>query len=1114
MNVMSMNYDLSEQRKAFILNCEQKIDEAFQEKEDKIPNARWTLVENMIPNWSQYKNLFNFFNGEQQKPMRICFPEDFDVLGHVLSTLLNSNQNKLKINLILPEWCNLSSLIRSFNKYNIFENVDLEYKIDRQDSYGVNSNYPLCRLKRKDIIEVNMDKLELFQKYNNTPADCCSICPYFLNPESIHDSGLHCEFHFRDLHNHNPGDIEDLFQGRTRCPVETFLRYNDDVKQNHEKNILIRITTQKSFFLCLRKRSMLYGSDIKNMFPNEKNIFFGNQAYPDYLMVSDYFQSKLYYPININQLKNLDVFVDEPLKKFFTEFMKFLNMKLKDDHFINTNQSTDTNLTIDTNEPYDIPIVENNFFNLTFDQFYSNFLKFPVDLQLFLLNRLPLFTLRNNVSNSFSSSINDQTCIIPDSYIQIISNHFQNDPNILELHSKSFDNDYNTEMYKLFWQFVTMFLFPENFQFNWNSPIMENEPNIFGKNVIRMDYNMMYGVRILSWYPQFYYEWKNFLVNRKPLFTSIYLTGSPGIGKSSIIPYLLLRWRDDSPIKFIKNQQFTGKMLLLKFYKRSPVDMLLGQIFYFFYENVLFIGNVSRTDENDINQIITLHFSDLLMIKSFKATSLTKNDLNNPIIKKANQQIKQCFQIAIKAQIIQICEYIDTTNDINENDVPIIGFIEDRNSIAFVYHSDICNYLTIVDGNVSYQTNSNTIVCSSFCNRTAEESIERFFVAPMCTANEFKNILLLIQGYDKNRLLKFGKSLGKLINFNIRKVIFYAASEYPIEDIKRDILTQAESGVLRPVNMSFIKEVVNDKNLIFIIAPPELVSSHSIDNLIQFTSRESYFALKDEYEAKFHRLTDSYSVILKSLIFNRSQDEFLFERIVRYNFSSPCVFTCKKVVQYTRTSPRLETNSFNLMVSACNEVQIANSLNELVQKCDPQNESYCIFKPYSSQPFYDIALVHKSQLFLFQVTASPKHSFDQQQLSKILKTHCINPSTNEFYFNRLTIIYERDLDIPDDSSFIVGDVCKFLREHPNCEILCAQLNSDLTIAIREQLNKLRSKYLENPEVIDTEMAKLCEACNANYYQKEINPKPQNTGSYMKNRSQTQDEVDIHFPITL
>ncbi|OHS98924.1 hypothetical protein TRFO_34720 [Tritrichomonas foetus] len=1073
---------LGKKRDRFILDFEESMKNTFTQENKLKPAPIWKLTSNNFPECDEYEFLKKHVLGEESNNKSAYFPYDFDVLASILSPLFLSILNKksqVSLILVIREWNLLPRLLSSFKKYGISNQIEIEYIASRQESM----NKYLCHIKNGCI--------DCDSQYINTNLDCSKFCPYFLNPQF---RPKRRKFNFINLERNDSRDIEDLFSGNTSCPIEIFQRYHDfNIQKEKRKSIILKIATRISFLDLLHKRSLFYGLDFDKMFENEKIIFFNVKVKFMHLITT--FTNTTNASSILDSLKNLHF--DSKEFPFFSEELKSIISS-----FDHTKQ-----------EGNDSNIKQSSI--LTFEKFYQEFLKLDPSLQLHLFELLPIIKLKDN-STSISDFINDQNyfeipiTLIDSLYkcLNVLPKTFRLLSPVVTANNQSVCNHKYTEM-------ISIFLVKENKLFTFDS-IDEKADNRFGKNVIRTDHDQMIGVRILHWYPQFYQIFHSFLDNydQHTVNDNLILTGSPGIGKSSIIPYLLLRLVKDNPVPLFEQQcstQLTMSMILVKYYQRKKANCLDGTVFLFTFNQKDLIIGLSYQEKESSCDISTIYFSEMYLIPSNnRGVDITPKLLSDyELFKLINKEISNSLDI-VNMNKFPHCSSLFSTHHQSYPTNSNYGFhaCQKKGNVRmkFVYNNRLFHFITILDGNVTCKDIPNCMICASHPTHIPERTIDcRYIYAPLCTANELRNILRLRTEYDNDHLFEMGKTIAEIINMNIRKILYYSTMEkHPIQSVVEKVKNHVDK-VLEMHSSALLKQSINNKSLVLMIAPSKLSEErdiNSLDKFIRFTSRFTYNVLMKRYELKLTSHAPKISKYVKELIHTQSSNGFLYQHVVDLNLSSPCVFKCKKVIRYSDIIPLLDNNEFNLMINACQTVNIPtniNTLSDFLKYMTPNDNSYYFWIPKAkNHTFYDQALIHKSQLFLFRIKNASSHSFKYQQLKAILE-QCFKPNSNEYCFDKLTIIYQRDLPLPSNMEFVKEKHVAFcaiaLTENPKLEIICSEINIKKTIEARQihhdslaQQSHQNSTNLD-PNYVNNQMEKYCLQCNAIYSDMAVNPPP-------------------------
>ncbi|OHT08337.1 hypothetical protein TRFO_04961 [Tritrichomonas foetus] len=685
------------------------------------------------------------------------------------------------------------------------------------------------------------------------------------------------------------------------------------------------------------------------------------------------------------------------------------------------------------------------FHSTSFENFYQSILSLNYDHQIALINILSGIALLNTDCIFAKLDSNYLQIRLPNNF-DILSGQYP----ILWLKLTFFDKS-NSIKDKYFNAYMSMFCSPENSYINLKSKIDENEPNQFGRNVIYLDYANMYGIRILSWYPEFY-ESSFKYDSEQHKFTKItslyrYLTGSPGIGKSSIIPYILLRWKSEPfprQTDYLSNINYL--ILLLRYYDKDQVDKEKGTIFFLRTNRIVIIGSAQIIEA----QCLIFNPYQLYLIDSFTPIPLTNSN-------------------------IFVFKHF--------------GFeIDDKNYITLDLHNK--EYFTIYDGNVSQQQSSRSFICNSYARRQTSSRDENATFAPTCTASEFISILKLTKRINLNKFMRNAVQLAKLINFNLRNVIGYAFDENSIMHIHEKMKSQSNDSIFLEVNVTkdshFLNNIIKEKKLLFIISPPKPLETQNPYKYAIPTSYDAWLYMTNSYQGYSEHDKQNMIHILSALFVGPVEKGLGFENSAKVFLKESCiVLQCRKILKNDSDNSLFMSKLFSIMLNACTTIE--DKAPNVIEICKSiRNNTANYYQPYDAPPgtlFYDHLLAHNKHLFIFQDTIAREHSFTSKYLKALLQQFQ-NSKTNDYYFKKATIIYLRQDPPSETINFIKpanhDNVLEIISTLPNVEILCSMVDSKETLKQRKNLLRLYCQQFCNTQLIDSELDDIRKSYHPDY----------------------------------
>ncbi|OHT02596.1 hypothetical protein TRFO_07005 [Tritrichomonas foetus] len=195
----------------------------------------------------------------------------------------------------------------------------------------------------------------------------------------------------------------------------------------------------------------------------------------------------------------------------------------------------------------------------------------------------------------------------------------------------------------------------ELFQFDKNIDLC-SLPNKYKVNSIQLDYGQsMFGIRVLNWYPIFFCYLVEYASNNKET-KYLHLTRSPGIGKSTFIYYLILRWIALDEL-FIKYHCYQG--LNIEFYDQYRVEKIL----ILHLGNEIYIGSYNKIIKSTYYHI---KFSYLYYINNRIATRVENNMSNYYVTITIDQYDQVSVKINIMSQFFLIFNISDGINIISK----------------------------------------------------------------------------------------------------------------------------------------------------------------------------------------------------------------------------------------------------------------------------------------------------------------------------------------------------------------------------------------------------------------------------------------------------------------
>ncbi|OHT08538.1 hypothetical protein TRFO_22873 [Tritrichomonas foetus] len=1048
---LTEKYDkwLNKRRAEFLNQYEKELDNVFdQDSASSFHGNLYNLNRNPFkikPIHQMFSNITNYLiKGIPCQP--IFFPSDFDALSEVLQCSI-SLPNPLSIMLVIEKWCFLSPLLASFEKYNLLHQIDISYEIDRNDEKTF-SNNSVCMMK---------NKTHDFDPNFNTNLHCGQFCSYFKDSEET------TKEYFQLIDSHKSDDIEDLFGFYdSNCPVATIHWYNKN-KTAKTAKIKLKITTSFSFLRLVSKRSIFYGFDINDMFKDWKILIFGEFLYNinfSTIFPDIYFPTLDFSTINeeIEYFKNNQFTNHKILHSFITSILQSINALIKMSPSNNKKSSisslfsflfpfTNSNKEIKQKINDKTTITKSDFpreLNLasyhsthtshSYEAFIEEFNNLKIQDQNTLI-KLSMILSFINITQCFQITPTSIEVSIEIEYIYhtIISSNVLWLKDLVTLSPiESTEGDFFIPYLQ---SFVSLFCAPENYTIDFSQPIDPKEENQFGVNVIRINNPFTSGIRILSWYPIFYREYMKI---RKAMIPPLncYLTGSPGIGKSTIIPYIILH--------LLFGEDFQESIVIDYYSDHKPIT-LEHSVFIRKIKNQFFVGDIKRKTETDLNTIFI--FTSLYIIINYQPIKITPDNFNHF----CNQEISKVSQI--NHQIFQM-----------KGDK--IQFVSGR------------NYLHIFDGLVPRFRNSGYLICSSYFSRKFSFSTERPIYAPVCDTIELKHIANLCMRCDKKKILLRFKSIAKMVNKNIRQIFLYAFYER-----RNDVFTVIQRDMLNILQRKMWEQSISPPNffrginlsgagLLFIIYV-ELsgIFNDITEENIQYTSTVSWECVmkfcNDGEQELASKLDKALSHPKFGSLFNPNIRDVFLEFSSDLLLWKPVILKCKRIIYKNNKNLSLDNNAYVLMLSSSKEIQSVTEISQFPELVNNDDVFYYFNAP-SRTHFFDSLLLYNGHLFLFQDTLNLSYYSNENGLNKLLENFKIQES-EQFIVNSISIIYLRNLPLPNDLIFIENEdqvTCRKIlsKHHPFINIWCSEIDYNETINLRCCFSKDITNLKDNHQV--------------------------------------------------
>ncbi|OHS95455.1 hypothetical protein TRFO_38464 [Tritrichomonas foetus] len=677
--------------------------------------------------------------------------------------------NYKKLILVLTEWSFLVPLLISFKKKDLLKSFHITFEIFQQEH--------LLSPEKEHLLSNNICKANqelLNNDFNQPMIFCKNICP--LKEQFPNSFNNECSIDLNET-----DDIEDLFQNKSRCPVIELQNYNQNQIHHTSSGKIDLIITSKSSFPFYLERESLFSDGInhfKRIFEENRVIYLGKYY------IFDYFVSKYNKTYHLNSLRVIKNELEKIFNKNKTKYQTILKVITTFYQCIDKNNfNLSNNLLFEKSEKH-------NFFEIlkSLECQYQSYINQIIEL-LFIGKSNNYFIYNYNIENDILTVI-------------LLSNHKKFFSGLLAFNISS-QTVFNLSNSKLN-TFISMFIAKENQNFDF---LMDfQDANQFGKNVLRIDYGRMFGIRIFNWYPLFYITFKDYLADKLHLSNTLvynkmlHLTGSPGIGKSTFIYYLVFRAIQTGDLNV---QDITYYGIRLHFSDQSKNENIL----ILKLGSYLYLGQCKSFIECDPHH--TFNFSSLYCI----------HDCNL-------SQIQQSSDISIDPfEIHIVC-------DIKNIEMIIKKPINERYYILNIFDGkDYCK-------SEPYQ-DYHSLLCTSYSASCIRGKRHLGIIAPVCHVNEFMNTLLLCNDGNRKKRIELSLIIIQYINLNIRDTLSIADKNdiFSIKDyLKNIIFEQANDKTCYPVPY----DNVYNKTYIFIISPmnykASLYREDTFDTMIHFTS--------------------------------------------------------------------------------------------------------------------------------------------------------------------------------------------------------------------------------------------------------------------------------------